>query len=217
MAGNEARRAELWRPLFAAAGVLLAVGGSMHPEADDALEFKEQLVVMMSNSSWVPGHSLMALSSMVLVAGLLLARRDSAWAAAGRLLPLAVVAAAVNSVELVLHTASVVDKDQLAAGGMPPVAFAHLALAVVAYPLFGLTMAALAWRMAGSWAVPLRAVSAAAVLGGVANAVAAPATILLREPAFSVLFTGAVALALWMVVMGVAGLRQPTAVRVAMA
>ncbi len=217
MAGIEAQRRDAWRPLVGAAGVLLLVGGAMHPQGDDVGNFKEELVTMMDDPSWVPGHALMALSSLLLLVALLRIRRSGAWDAAGRPLPLAVLATAVNTVELVLHTLAVVDKDQLAAGGMPPVTFAHLTMAVIAYPLFGFTMAALAWRLASSWPLPLRAISAAAVIGGIANGFAAPLTVLLREPAFSVLFMGAVPISFWLITMGVAGLREPADVRVAVA
>jgi hypothetical protein len=100
---------------------------------------------------------------------------------------------------------------------MPAITFAHLTMAVIAYPLFGFTVAALAWRLASSWSLPLRAVTAAGIIGGIANGLAAPLTVGLREPAFSVLFMGGIGISIWLLVMGVAGLRRTESLRVAVA
>ncbi len=206
-----------WRLAVGVSGLLLFAGGGMHPDAPEGLGFRESLAAMMADDAWVPGHSLMAIGAVALLMGLVLVRRADAWPAASRLLPAAVVISVANVVEAVFHTASVVDKEQLAAGGTPPVAFIHLALAVVVYPAFGLTIAALAWKLSASWSPALRAVSAAGVIGGLMHASSAPLVILTQNDAFDVLFLGAIPIAVWSVVLGIAGLRAaaPTTTRAA--
>ncbi len=198
-----------WRPLIGLAGVVSFVGGGMHPQAPDGLQFRDSLAAMMADGAWVPGHALLGIGSALALAGLLAVRRTGAWPAASTALPFAVVAAAINTLELVFHTAAVIDRDELAAGEWPPLALVHLGMAVAAYPLFGVAIAWLAWRLLASWSLPLRAVSVAGIVGGIANALAAPLTILLRDPDFAFLFPiGGIGISIWLAVMGLAGLRS---------
>lgn len=195
--------------MVAVSGALLFVGGGMHPEAPDDLSFRDNLAAMMADDAWVPGHSLMAIGAAVLLVALLIVRRRGSWPEAAKIVPFAVVAMAVNVVELILHTASVVDKEELAAGESPVVTMAHLGAAVLAYPLFGAAIALLAWQLMRSWSVPLRAVSAG-IVGGIANGLAAPLVILTQKQDFDVLFAiGGIATAVWLVVLGLAGVRVP--------
>lgn len=197
-----------WRLPVAAAGLLLVAGGGMHPEAPDDLSFRDNLAAMMEDDAWVPGHTLVAVSAALVLVALVAVRRSGAWPVTPRLLRLATVAAGLNLVEAVLHTASVVDKDQLAAGETPPVTLGHLIAAVIAYPLFGAAIAALAWTLARNWSPPLRAVSGAGIVGGIATAFSAPLVVVARVQEFDLLFAvGAIGIALWLTVLGLAGLR----------
>jgi hypothetical protein len=116
----------------------------------------------------------------------------------------------VNTVELLLHTVAVVDKEALARNESPFVAMAHVVAAVVAYPVFGIAIALLAWHLLRTWAAPLRAVSVAGIVGGIANALSTPLVVLARVDGADALFPIAgITIALWLIVAGVAGIRVP--------
>ncbi len=164
---------------------------------------------MMDDGTWVLGHALLAVGSALFFAGLLVVRRTGAWSAASHALRFAVVATVINTLELVFHTAAVIDKDALAGGDWPPLALIHLGLAVIAYPLFGAAVVWLAWRLLRTWNLPLRVFSVAGIVGGIANALAAPLTILLRDPDYAFLFPiGGIGISLWLTVVGLAGSRE---------
>jgi len=195
--------------LIGAAGVVSFVGGGLHPESQDGLSFRDSLVAMMEGSTWVPGHALLAVGSALFLAGLLIVRRTGAWSASGHALRFAIGATVFNTLELVFHTVAVVDKDALAGGDWPPIATLHLGLAVVAYPLFGAAIVWLAWRLLKSWNLFLRVFSVLGIVGGIANALAAPLTILLRNPEYAFLFPiGGIGISLWLTVVGLVGPRQ---------
>jgi hypothetical protein len=203
--------AQSWRPLLAASGIVLLVAGGTHPDGPKDVSFRDTLAAMMEDGKWVPAHTLLTVSMVLLVAGLMAARRSGLWAPASRLLPFAILAAAVNTVEAVLHTVSVVDKEELAAGESPPLAVAHLAAAVIAYPMIGIAIAALAWMLMPSWSPALRVVSIIGVIGGVAYSLSAPLVVVARQQDLDFLFAlGAGPMALWLAVIGIAGLRRPS-------
>ncbi len=199
-----------WRPWVVAAGSLLFIGGGMHPEGGDGLSIRANFALMMADDAWVPGHSLMAVGAALLLVGVLLARRERAWPVPDTVMRFGVVAAAANVVELVIHTIVVVDKDALASGETQVLTALHLATAVAFYPLYGVAVAVLAFRLAGAWGRPLLAVSAVGVVGGVANALSAPLVILTEDSSYAVLFPVAgIAISVWLVAFGLAGARSP--------
>jgi len=205
-----ARSDRSWRLAVGIAGALTFAGGGMHPDSADGASLQEGLAEMTAfTGEWVTGHGLMTAGSAMLVLGLLAVRRAGAWPAAARVLPFALVATAVNTVELVLHTAAVTDHDRLAAGEWPPLTVAHLSAAVVAYPLFGVALVALAWRLLPTWAPPLRAVAAAGMVAGVANALAAPLTVAGVDGANELFPIAGIGSALFLVTAALAGLRSP--------
>ncbi len=198
-----------WRPLVVMAGVLIFVGGGMHPDAtEDNLSLRANFASMMANDGWVPGHSIMAVGAALLFGAVLLARRDRAWPLSDALFRLAVVAAAANLVELVVHTAVVVDEEALRDGETRVLTALHLVGSGAFYPLFGITVAILAWRLASAWSRPLWVVSAVGVVGGVSHAVSAPLAILTEDSTYEFLFPLAgITISVWLFVLGVAGLR----------
>ena len=100
--------------------------------------------------------------------------------------------------EMSFHLAAMVDRTALIAGAATPVLTTHLTLAVVAYPAFGFSMAALAALGARNRAVGGASIALLGVVGGLMDAVAAPIVVLTRDERYSWLFTGIAFLALWM-------------------
>jgi hypothetical protein len=118
-----------------------------------------------------------------------------------------VVGAAVAVVEGILHLVAVVDAEALPAGRPTPILNAHLALAVVAYPLIGLPFAALAWLSGRRRILTHPVVGAVGALGGITHGLSAPIVVLSQDSRFSVLFMGAMFIAIWLMVVGVGHFR----------
>jgi len=203
--------ASRWRPLLVAAGVLSVIGGGTHPSAPTDLSFNDNLAVMMEQGAWVPSHLLLAAGYALLFAGLFVVRREGAWPIGSRLLTFAVAVAALNLVEMLVHTAAFVDRQELAADESAPVAFTHLGLAAVAYPLLGIAVVLLALQLARvTW---LRALAVVGVIGGAANALAMILAITTGGNDFDFFFPiGAIATAVWLVGVSAVGVDRSSAV-----
>ena len=104
---------------------------------------------------------------------------------------------------------AVVDAEALQAGRPTPILSAHLGLAVIAYPLFGLPFAALAWLGGRTRVLTHPVVGAIGALGGITHGIAAPIVVLSQDARFSFLFMGAMLIAIWLMVIGVSHFRQP--------
>lgn len=193
-----------WRLALVAGGLLTAVGGSMHPDADGALPMREELAVMTADPAWVPGHALVAAGTVLVVVGLLRLLRAGAWGRAVRLpLLVATVAMAAYSVETVMHLAAAVDAHALAHGHASPVADTHVGLAVVLYPVSGLAVAWLSLALLRAWRGPRRLLVVPGILGGLVHAVSLLVTLALPTAETSPVFAAAgMLLALWALLLG---------------
>lgn len=123
----------------------------------------------MEQTERVPSHVVL-LAGLALLTWLLfvfvrkhaLTPRTRLWAR------LAVAGVGLETLELVLHTAPAVDHANAVAAHATPVLDAHLAMAIVAYPIFGVTVAgciivAAAQRALGTrWLAPLGSIGALA-------------------------------------------------------
>src|SRR6188508_2281002 len=118
-----------WRLLFAAAAVLMLAGGPRHPGGS--------MLEMLEHHDWFMAHALVTLGYGAMVAGLVVfSRTDANTPALRRWTRLAIVATALQTVEMVVHTAAMVDAPHLAAGHSTPVLTTHLAMSMLFYPLF---------------------------------------------------------------------------------
>jgi hypothetical protein len=169
----------VWRILVAAGGVLILVGGSMHPDGATAETIEATLADMIvgHEGQWVAAHGLYTVGLGFLCLGFAGARRARAWPTAEQALPFAIGAAALATVDLAIHTLSVIDGEELAAGAMPTLTKFHLVLSVVGGVVFGVALALLAWRVMKPWSGGLLLIGAAGILGGVATALAVPVVI----------------------------------------
>jgi hypothetical protein len=201
------RRRESWRWWFAAAGVLFFVGGPQHPRGT--------MVQMLGDPAWVPAHVLFFLGLAALLAGLRACAREAAPPArVRRWLRWATVGTALELLEMAFHTAAVVDRASLAAGRATPVLSTHLALAVVCYPVFGVTVAGLviaaarARTLGSPWVAPL------GVVGSLAYGAAAPLAVLAPWSGVGLLFPMFLLFALWLLfaaAWAAPGVRLPVA------
>lgn len=194
----------LWRILFVASGVLIIAGGMQHPRGGG-------MAAMLADPVWVLSHSLLLAGFVCLLAGLLLFRSAGAPAAhAGRWLRPAIWATLLQSIEMAVHTAAIADAEGVAAAGegasffstSTPVFSTHMALSVVAYPIFGLAMAGLVVACARDRVLAPRWLAPLGVLGALAHGASVP-LVLLGVPWAGVLFPLLMLLALWIILSGI--------------
>lgn len=182
-----------WRLALLTAGVLCAAGGAAHPRGGD-------LVEMLGSPRWVPAHLVLLVGLALLTWLLIDFARVRRLAGAVRIwTTLAIVAVGLEVIEMVLHTAAAVDHANAVAGRATPVLDAHLALAHVAYPIFGVGVAgfiavAAAMRTLGSrWLAPL------GMVGALAYGFAPMLTSLFPGRGFGILFPMFLLFALWLI------------------
>jgi hypothetical protein len=195
-----------WRAAFAACAVLILLGGPRHPGGT-----MEQ---MLADPAWVPSHALMLAGFAALLVALILWRRSGAGSGTlSRWYWLAVFGAALQTVEMALHTAAVVDLGHLRAGQPTPVLSTHMTMVIFGYPLFALAISALIvaaahQRSLGSWWIaPIGIVGA--LMHGAAGALVAG----LGLERFRVLFLGAAVFALWSLLAALWPVRAPAPAR----
>jgi hypothetical protein len=129
-------RTGLWRAFLVLFGALMFAGGPMHPGGS--------MAEMLANPAWVPSHALQVGAFVALTVALILfSRQIPPTAATRRWVRLAALASTLQTVEMVFHTAAVVDHGNLVAGRATPVLTTHLWLTAILYPIFGLAIAVL--------------------------------------------------------------------------
>ena len=182
----------VWRILFALAGVAIIALGSRHPGGT--------MAEMLAHPDWIPSHLGMLVAFVSLFAGLLLYRRAVVLPdRTGRWVRLAVFGTAVQAIEMAVHTAAVVDLDELLAGQATPVLTTHLALSAVAYPVFGVTIAGWILAGAGDRVVGSIWIAWLGVVGALAWGAATPLVVVLDVDEAGILFPMVLLLALWLI------------------
>lgn len=196
-----------WRLLLVASGVLLVLGGRMHPSADAEDDLRTELATMTADERWIPGHSLIVASTVLLAAGLWWAWRTDAWPpGVRRSLGWGAAAISLYVVETIAHLGAVADSDALAQGDAAPVAMTHVGLSIVLYPITGWAVALLAWSFGRAWGGWRRAIAGVGVLSGMLQAFSVPLTLVFPDAEVSPVFAAAaLTLALFSILTGVAG------------
>jgi hypothetical protein len=193
---------------LAIGGLLLTVGGSMHPEATGAT-VTEHLIEMYRDSLWVPAHAIALVGVLFVAISLaVLARTGAPIPRAERLKPFAVVAALgalIATLEFIPHLAAGGEGEALHDGHAAPLTDLHGWLGMVSTPALGLTVALLAIMVAVT-RTRLRilawALGAIATVGGILYALAGPLIKLTGDPGVSPLFTGVAGTSGWLLVAG---------------
>ncbi|MGY1808837.1 hypothetical protein ACI8AF_15825 [Blastococcus sp. SYSU D00669] len=206
-----------WRLALVAGGVALLAGGALHPDADARDSLREELATMTADPAWVPGHALLVVGIVLVLTGLWTAYRQRVWPrTTDRALVVAVVAFALYAVETVVHLAAAADAHALHHGDAAPVAFTHIGLAAVLYPLSGAALVVLAVTLGRALGGAARFAAVPGVVAGLAHAASVPLTLLLPDTEFTPVFAAAgVLMAVWAIATGLvgAGRRAPTPVR----
>ena len=132
---KSAKTSMTWRLLFILGGLICLGGGSQHPDGT--------MLEMLADPAWFPSHAVFFVGLVARTAGLLMLRRTVVCSRAlDRLLLGAIIASALEVVEMAFHTMTYVDLEALRAGESTPIHTTHTRLAVVVYPLFGLILIA---------------------------------------------------------------------------
>lgn len=195
-----------WRGCLVLAGVLLIYGGSMHPSADAEDPIRQELATMIADERWVPGHSLTLAGIVLLAAGLWTAYRVRAWSEISRPLLVGAIAFSLYAVEAAAHLLAFVDAAALANGEAAPVAFAHLGLGTVLYPVSGWALVYLAWSMGRAGGGLRRPIAAVGIVAGLLHAFSVPAALMLPDTELSWMFaSAAILIAVWSILVGLAG------------
>ena len=147
-----------WRVALVLSGIAMLIGAPRHPESEASDGLRDELATMTADPDWVLAHVFVVASTLLLAVGLAAAYRTRAWPSrTRRALGVAAVVVSLYTVEAVFHLAAAVDSQALQHGDFAPVAFTHILLSVVLYPLTGVAVFALALSSSrpgegpGSW------------------------------------------------------------------
>lgn len=203
----EKARFGAWRALLVLAGVLIVIGGMNHPRDPSMAE-------MLANPDWVWSHTVLLVGFLALLGGLVLyGRATEPPPRTRRWLKWAVIGTVLQSIEMVLHTVSVVDAEHLAAHAATPVLNVHLTMTVLFYPIFaatviGFILATARDRSLGSpWIAWLGILGAAAHGTAAILVVALPFLFDVRIEGAAILFPMLMLFAVWLVLAGLWPLR----------
>ena len=186
----------MWRGLFLAGGVLILIGGPMHPGGT--------MAEMLAHPDWLMAHVLVTAGFAAMLGGLILFGRQAGLTARLRKVTrYAAIATALQTFEGVMHTASMVDAGHLVAGHSTPVLTTHLFLAVTLYPIFAAGMIAFILAGMRDGAVGSRWIAWPGILGAAAHGLSAPLAVGLGMEGARILFPMIVGLALWFVLAAV--------------
>jgi hypothetical protein len=183
---------------LAVAGLLIGLGGVLHPRVDTSVGFDQGLAGMFQSATWSPSH-LLTMAGYLVLALSLAALATGSLRVLGRIAAAATAFAAVESV------------PHLLAASEASLADVHTVLQAFSTPAVGLSLAALALvgRRSGELDAG-RIATALAVAGGCVFALAGPAIALTENSELSSLFAGSAGLAIWAVVAGTRRARQLT-------
>ena len=198
-----------WRIFLVLAGLATAFGGSRHPEGDAKDSLTGELATMTSGDTWVLSHTFLAIGTALLATGLWSAYRNRSWPnSTRRALHVAAITMSLYVVETLFHLASAIDSDALADGDVAPIAFTHVGLALVLYPVSGLTFAWMNTRVFRAATLPMKTFGVVGVVAGLLHAASVPMTIVLPDTELSPVFASAgMLLAIWSLGMGIGGMR----------
>lgn len=186
--------------VFGVGGLLLAVGGGMHPhETDGTME--QSLLALIGSPAWLPAHAVLLVGILTAIVGLVLLRRHHAFPRSVRpWLTGTIVAWTVAAPEFVPHLLAGSEHDALATGGSTPMVDTHLAMSVVTNPLVGIGGALLAVAVARAARTrPARVLAVFAAVGGLAFSAAAPLLLATGNPQLSNLFSAQALLDVWVI------------------
>jgi hypothetical protein len=197
---------------LAIAGLLIGLGGALHPRVDSSLEFDQGLAGMFESSAWAASHliTMAGFATLAVALAVLVRALGPDWTPRMRLIGwTAAAATGFAAVETLPHLLAASDAGAIERGKPTPLADLHTTLQAFSTPAVGLSVAAFALVGTRSRALDGGLVATAlAVLGGTAFALAGPAIAISERSQFAPLFVGSAGLSIWAVVAGVRTARR---------
>lgn len=198
----------VWRALFAAGGLFIIIGGPKHPQGT--------MLEMLQHPDWLFSHVMVTIGYIGLLGGLaLFARSYANTPSLKRWTTLALAGAGLMTLEMVMHTIAMVDAEHLAAGHSTPILNTHLAMAVLFYPVFGVTSALFMWKAAKERAMGSLWIVWIGIIGTLANGAAPVLVGVFGITQARILFPFVIGVALWMVLSALWPARVPVPARAA--
>jgi hypothetical protein len=155
---------------------------------------------MLAHHDWFMAHAILVVAYVALVAGLVMFARVPGrsgnlrfWARA------AAACAALEALEMAVHTAASVDAANLVAGHATPVLSTHLVMALLIYPVFGTVMAVLMIKGMRERAVGSPWIVWLGLIGAVTHALVMPLVYVFEVWWAPILFPMILGLGLWLV------------------
>lgn len=186
----------MWRVLLAAAGVAMMAGGPRHPGGT--------MLEMLQHEDWFLAHLLVAIGYALMTAGLIAFSRTALnTPALARWTKLAIIGTVLQTIEMIVHTAAMVDAPHLAAGHATPVLTTHLVMAVLFYPVFGATTAVFFYKGMRERAIGSVWYTWLGLVGTVANGLAPVLVVLFGIMQARILFPMMVGIALYLILAAV--------------
>jgi len=228
MSNTLVTRRRIWAWLSIIGGALLFVGELLHPTAVSGLDERQTVAAELGDPLWIPAHALSLAGTAVLLIGMIafvsshttgnlgpreLRREDTPLAitvpltkGARRAALWVAVATGLYVIQGIPHLVAFVDRDALLAGQATPFLYTYYGLSVVAYPLFGFSVATLAWLSGRTLIHPVvnTLLAVVAVAFGLAPILHALTDIAVLD----LLFWGAAVVALWFVAIGTIALAR---------
>jgi hypothetical protein len=190
-----------WPWALLSGGIAGVAGALLHPDQDPSLNGPTAIADWIADPFWMPSHILILLAALLFAPGLLGLTRSGLLAGAAR--TTAWVAAAVSVlyvIESVPHLLAPIDHSAVLSDGATPFLNGHQFGSLLVYPLFGFSVAALAFLSGRRLVHP--AVGVLGALGAVAFGFAPIAVGPLDIDEFGVLFSGGLLMASWFAVVG---------------
>ena len=195
----------MWRVFFAAAGGFMLAGGPRHPGGT--------MLEMLQHPDWLMSHVLVTLGYALMAAGLVaFSRTASNTPAMKRWTTIAIAGTVLMTIEMIFHTAAMVDAGHLAAGHATTVLTTHLAMAVLFYPIFGATSALFFFKGMRERAIGSVFYSWIGIAGTIANGLA-PVLVLSGFEQARILFPFMIGIAIYLVLAAVTPAYRPIAIR----
>ncbi|MEP6591006.1 MAG: hypothetical protein ABJC19_07470 [Gemmatimonadota bacterium] len=194
----------LWRALFVVGGILYLAGSFQHPRGP--------MTAMLVDPAWIPGHAMACVGLIGLTLGLWMLRRQQAHPPAmERWLRIAVVMAALEAVEMGIHTMAYVDAAALSAGQSTPVLGTHSWLATLIYPCWAITLIGLILVGQRTHALGTRWIGWLGMIGAAAHGMVMWLVFVLHVDWAGVLFPlAAIGISFWFILAGCWPARRST-------
>jgi hypothetical protein len=183
-----------WRTCFVLSTICMGIGGPQHPDGT--------IPEMLADPIWFSAHAWVVASFVAMTAGLILFGRSAVLSQRVRWwLRIAVIVTAIQTADMVVHTAAYIDLANMLAGRATPVFTSHMLLTMIVYPIFGVLISAFIIVAARERALGNPWVAWIGVAGALAHGVAGFFTVAFDSEATRALFPLIMLVMVWALIV----------------